>query len=178
MNKEMEKRLKSYVGKDILISLYSDTDEPESFTLGYLLEMDESNVLVNMVDSFGEENGFCTIILSDIFIFDQDKMYSEKMNNLFKLKNQSRKYIVNLKSNPIISFLENALENKILVEVNEDDNYVGYVIEFSIEFLELAIIDNYGNDMGMAIIDMGHVGILKCQNRYLKDLELLYGGKQ
>lgn len=177
MNKEMQKRLSSYVGTDFLVSIYSDSDDPDSFTLGYLLQMDDDNILMNMIDSYGEENGFCTINLSDIFIFDGDKMYSEKMLKLFSLKNQKRRYIANSETNPIVAFLKNAVENNLLVEVNEDDNYIGYVSYYSTETLVLQLIDNYCNDMGTATIDMKHVGTLKCQNRYLNDLELLNSRK-
>lgn len=177
MNKEMQKRLSSLVGKDILVSIYAHADEPDSFTLGYLLQMDNDNVLMNTIDSYGEENGFCIIKMSDIFIFDEDKMYSEKMQKLFAIKNQKRRYIASLHTNPISDFLQYAVDNNLLIEVNEDDSYMGHISYFSKETLVLEIIDNYCNDMGTATIDMEYVKTLKCQNRYLKDLELLYSKK-
>jgi hypothetical protein len=177
MNKEMQKRLSTLVGTDILVSIYTDKDDSDSFTLGYLLQMDNDNILLNVIDSYGEENGFCTIKLSDIFIFDGDKMYSEKMQKLFEIKNQKRKYITNLNTNPIGDFLKHTVDNNLLIEVNEDDNYMGHVSYFSAETLVLQLIDNYCNDMGTATIDMEYVNTLKYQNRYLKDLELLYNKK-
>jgi hypothetical protein len=173
MNKEMQKRLYDIVGTDNLVSIYTDTDEPDTFTLGYLLQMDNENLLMNMIDSFGEENGFCIINLSDIFIFDGDKMYSEKINKLFIIKNQKRKYIANLGIDPINTFLKHVVDNNLLIEANEDDNYIGRVSYFSGEILVLQLIDNYCNDMGTATIDMDNINTLKCQNRYLRDLELL-----
>lgn len=177
MNNEMQKRLEALVDTEILVSIYTDTDEPNSFTLGYLLEIDNDNILINMIDSFGEENGFCTINLNDIFIFDEDKMYSEKMQKLFTYKNQMRKYIANLSSNPILDLLKHAVENNLLIEVNEDDNYIGYVSYYSEKTLVLKIMDNYCNDMGTATIDMENINTLKCQNRFLKDLEILCSSK-
>ena len=73
----MKKMLSDFVGKDVLVSIYSDPDEPESFTLGYLLQMDNENILINMINSFGEEDGLGTINLDDIFIFNGDKVYIE-----------------------------------------------------------------------------------------------------
>ena len=177
MNKEMQKRLYDIVGTDNMVSIYTDPDDPNTFTLGYLLQMDNENLLMNMIDSFGEENGFCTINLSDIFIFDGDKMYSEKIHKLFMIKNQKRKYIANLDINPISTFLKHAVDNNLLIEVNEDDNYIGRVSYFSREILMLQLIDNYCNDMGTATIDMDYINVLKCQNRYLRDLELLCNRK-
>lgn len=173
MNKEMQKRLGTFIGTDILVSIYCDSDEPDSFTLGYLLQMNNDDILINMINSFGEENGFCTIKVNDIFIFDEDKMYSEKMQKLFAIKNQKRKYVTDVDTNPIVVLLKYAVDNNLLVEVNEDDDYRGYVSYFSAETLVLKIIDSYSNDMGTATIDMEYINTLKCQNKYLKDLELL-----
>ena len=174
MNKEMHRQLSAYAGTDMLVSIYSDTDEPDSFTLGYLLEIDNDNILLNMIDSFGEENGFCIINLDDIFVFDGDKMYAEKMQKLFLIKKQKREYIEDKNGSPMLDFLKYACENRLLIEVNEDDNYMGRIVSFSDDTLVLDLTDHYGNDMGTAVMDMNNINILKCQNRYLKDLELLY----
>jgi hypothetical protein len=177
MNNEMQKRLTTLVGTDILVSVFTDFDEPESFLLGYLLQIDNNNILMNMVNSFGEEDGFCTINLSDIFIFDEDKMYSGKIQKLFEIKKQTRKYIAILDTNPIGDILKYAVGNNLLIEVNEDDNYIGYVSSFSEQTLVIEIIDNYCNDIGVTTIDMEYINTLKCQNKFLKDLELLYTNK-
>ncbi|PKM72718.1 MAG: hypothetical protein CVU91_06730 [Firmicutes bacterium HGW-Firmicutes-16] len=176
MNSEMQQMLSLLVSKDVLVSIYTDTDAPDSFTLGYLLQMDNDNILLNMIDSFGEENGFCTIRLSDVFIFDGDKLYSEKMHKLFMIKKQQRKYI-DLDESPFASLLKHAEGNNQIIEVNEDDNYRGYVSYFSKETLVLNLVGNYCNDLGTATIDMTNINTLKCQSRLLKDLELLYNTK-
>ena len=177
MNKEMQKKLTTLVDTDILVSIYTDSDEPESFLFGYLLQIDNNNILINIINSFGEEDGFCTINLSDIFIFDEDKMYSRKIQNLFEIKKQTRKYIANLDTRPIVDLLKHAVGNNLLIEVNEDNNYIGHIYSFSAETLVIQVIDNYCNDIGTVTIDMKHINILKCQNRPLKDLELLYSRK-
>lgn len=177
MNKGMLKKLGAFVGGDELISIYTDTDDTDFFKLGYLIGLDKNNVMMNLIDTFGQEDGFYLCSTNDIFIFDIDKMYSEKIKKLFDLKGQKRQHMSNLDSSPVVNLLKNAFDNHLLIEVNEDTNYIGYINEFSEQFLVLELIDNYGNDMGMANIDMRNVNILECQNRYLKDMELLYGRK-
>ncbi len=173
MNKEMQKSLETLVGTDTLVSVYTDSDEPHSFTLGYLLQMDDENVLINMVDSYGEENGFCTIWLDKIVIFGGDKGYLEKIKKLFELKKQKRRYIEKLDTNPLVSFLQHAVDNSNIIMVNEDDDFTGYVINFSSDILELQMIDYYCNDLGIATIDMQNVKVLESGKRTLRDLELL-----
>lgn len=173
MKNEMLKRLSDFVGTDTLISIYTDIEAPDSFMLGYLLNMDNHYALVNMVDRFGEENGFSILDLNNIFIFETNKMYSGKIQKLFKLKKQIRRCVEDSETSPVISFLKYAVSNKCLIEVNSDDDCIGYVTSFSKEILVLHLYDNYCNDMGAAIIDIKNVNMLECETRYLKDLELL-----
>lgn len=73
----------------------------------------------------------------------------------------------------IYSFLQYAKDNNHLIEVNEDSNYIGFVSNFSDETLEMKLMDYYNNDIGIANIEVNYINIIKCQNIYLKDLELL-----
>jgi hypothetical protein len=173
MNEEMSKRLSAYVVTDTLVSFYTDTEDPESFTLGYLLQMDKDYALVNMIDSLGEENGFTIINMNEIYVFVADKMYSQKIQKLLKFKKQERRYIENTDINSIICFLKYAASNKLLIIVNEDDNFIGHVVDFSKDTLILQLFDSYGSDVGTAVIDINNVNTLDCQTKYLKSLELL-----
>lgn len=177
MNKEMQKRLSSLVGSNNLVSFYTDTDDPDGFNLGYIIQMDENNLLFNSVDAFGEENGFCTINMEDIYIFSIDKIYSDRMQKLFDIKKQKRRFIENLDKDPMVSLYKYAFEHKLLIKVNEDNNYIGYISCFSSENLELKIFNNYCIYMGEAIIDMQNIGTLRCENKALRDLELLMNQK-
>ncbi len=177
MNKEMLNKLSAYAGSDELISVHTDFDESDIFTLGYLIGIDENNVLMNMVDRYGEENGFCIINLADIYNFELDKMYSGKIEKLFKLKEQKRQYISNSDSNAIVNFLKHAFDNHLLIQVNEDDYYIGYVKDFSDQVLTTEKIDNYGDEIGISSLDMNNVNSLKCQTKYLRDIELIRNSK-
>ncbi len=177
MNNEMHKKLSAYVGNDELISVYTNVDKSDLFTLGYLIEIDESNVLMNMVDRYGEEVGFCIINSDDIYNFEQDRMYSGKIEKLFKLKKQKRPYISNSESNLMANFLKHAFDNHLLIQVNEDDYYIGYVKDFSNQVLTTERFDSYGDEIGVSSLDMNNVNSLKCQTKYLKDIELILNSK-
>jgi hypothetical protein len=173
MNNEMLKELNDFIGTDTLVSIYSDTEDPDSFTLGYILQADKDYVLINMIDSLGEENGLCIININDIFVFVNDKMYSEKIEKLFKLKKQVRRDIGKTDIDSVTSFLKYAANNNMLIIVNDDDNFMGFVAQFSKETLVLKLVDNYGSDVGTATINMNNVNTLDCQTKHLKTLELL-----
>lgn len=177
LNKEMLNKLGTYVDSDELISVYTNVDESDIFTLGYLIGIDENNVLMNMVDRYGEEIGFCIINANDIYNIEHDKMYSGKIEKLFKLKEQKRQYISNSDSNPMVNFLKHAFDNHLLIQVNEDDYYIGYVKDFSDQILTTEKIDNYGDEIGISSLDMNNVNSLKCQTKYLRDIELIRNSK-
>lgn len=129
------------------------------------------------MNKYGEEIGFLLLSLESIFIFDNDLMYSDKVMKLFSLKNQQKETLKIIDNNTLFSLLEKAMVQKGLLEINNDDNYMGYVKEYNSELLVLEIMDNYGNDMGLAYIDIDHINVIQYKNIYLRDLEFLYGRK-
>ena len=173
MNNDMKKRLGNYINTDVIISIYSDESDPDKYVLGYILQMDDNYILINMINRYGEEDGFCIIHLDDVFIFDDDKIYSGKVLKLFNLKNQNRRYMEFPNNNVIQNLLKYAKDNKHLVEVNEDNSYIGFVTYFSDKTMELDLIDIYARRIGLACIDMSHIKKIELQSKYLNDLELL-----
>lgn len=177
MTESMKRRLSEYIGTDVLISIYDDDDEPESFSLGFVLAVDDNFVLLNAVNKYGENIGFLLVNLESIFLFNNDLMYSGKVMKLFKLKNQHKETLEILNNDILLSVLETVKMQKCLIEINNDDNYIGYIKEYNNELLTLNSIDNYGNHLGLAYIDINHINVAQCRDMYLKDLELLYGAK-
>ena len=171
MNNDMKKRLESYLNTDKLISVYTDTDDTSSFTLGFLIQVDDDFLLMNMVNKFGEEDGFSLVNLDDIFMYDDDKLYSSKVVKLFAMKNQMRKYIEDLESSAINNLLKYAQNNNYLVEVNEDS--IGFVNYFSDDILELSLVDIYAQNLGIACIDIDNINIIGCHSKYFRDIEML-----
>lgn len=145
--------------------------------LSFIIAVDKEFVLLNPVDKHGEEIGLLLINLSNIFMFDYDLEYAKKVMKLFELKNQQKKALEVLNSNALFSLFEKAIEQKGLIEINNDSNYIGYIKKYNEELLELELMDNYGNDLGIAYIDINRINVVQYRDLYLRDLELLYGRK-
>lgn len=171
MNKDMKKRLERYINTEKLISVYTDADDTSSFTLGFIIQIDDEFILMNMINKFGEEDGFSLINLDDIFSYDDDKLYSGKVLKLYTMKNQVRKQIDDLENSTINNLLKYAQNNNYLVEVNED--IIGFVNYFSDDILELNLVDIYAQKLGMACIDINNINVIDCQSKYFKDIEML-----
>lgn len=174
MTEYIYKELKNYAGTDKLISIYDDIDDVNSFYLGFIIDIDDDFVLIDAVDTRGLEDGFKLIGLSDVFLIQNDIMYSEKMMKLFKLKNQEKDTIDVIKNNVFLSLLKKAYEESLLVEINEDENYIGYVKEYKTG-LKIDVISEYGDDIGPTYIDSENINFIECKSRHLRDIELLYG---
>ena len=70
-----------------------------------------------------------------------------------------------------------AKENPCLIQVNNDDDYIGYVTNYQEQMLELHMLGDYGENLGTAYIDFDTIHILDMDTIYLRDLQLLYGEK-
>lgn len=173
MNLGMRKRMERYIGTDTLISVYTDANEPDKYTLGFLLQIDDHYLLMNKVNRFGEEDGFCIISIDVIFAYDDDKLYSGKIKKLLSLKNQLRKEIRELDHSVMISLVKYAKDNHFLIEINEDNSYIGFVTYYSEEIVELELIDIYAKKIGTACVDTENISMIACQEKYFKDIELL-----
>lgn len=177
MNQNIEKKLREYIGQDKLISVYSDSSEPDCFDLGFVLAVDDDFVLLNDVNRFGEETGFILCNSDDVFMVCYDVPYAEKLKKLFVLKNQQRRKINIVNGDLLVSLLAYANKNDRLVKVNDDDDCIGYVKDYQNQTLELQMIGNYGEDLGVSYLDFDNINILETDTEFLKDLMLLYGQK-
>lgn len=178
MNEAQQKKLKEYIGQNVLVSIYPNISEPEYFDLGFVLAVNDEFVLLNTVSQFGEETGFLLQCLDDIFMVCQDARYAEKMEKLFQLKKQNKRTINFYMDDLLTDVLMYAKENPCLIQVNNDDNYVGYVTDCQDQVLELHMIGQYGENLGTAYIDFDTINILDMDTVYLRDLQLLYGDRQ
>ena len=167
----MLKKLSTHVGNGKLISIYADTDDPESFAVGFLIQINKNNILLNLVNRAGEETGLYLFNTKNVFMFSYEEDYFEKIEKLFKIKNQQRRNIPNLDSNLVASLFKYAFKNHLIVEVNND--YMGFIENFTDDVLEMKLIDNCGNKIGISNIDMDKIDSIKFQSRYLNDIELL-----
>lgn len=177
MNEAQQKKLKEYIGKNVLVSVYSDISDPEYFDLGFILAVSDEFVLLNTVSQFGEETGFLLQCLDDIFMVCHDVRYAEKMEKLFYLKKQSKRTIDIRSDDLLTASLTYAKENPCLIQVNNDDDYIGYVTNHQEQMLELHMLGDYGENLGTAYIDFDTIHILDMDTIYLRDLQLLYGEK-
>ncbi len=171
MNQVIFDKLHSFTGSGKLISVYADATDPQSFAVGFLIQINSDNILLNMVNRAGEETGFYLFSTNDIFRFSYEEKYFEKIEKLFSIKKQKIRKISNLKSNLVVSLLDYADQNHLLVEVNDDPT--GYVKSIAGGTLELELIDNCGNRIGISNIDLSIVKSIRCQSKYLNDIELL-----
>ena len=173
MNVAQKNKLKEYIGQDALVSIYTDISEPDYFDLGFVLALDDDYVLLNTVSQFGEETGFLLNNLDNIFLVCYDLPYAEKMQKLFQLKKQNRRDIPKATDDLLMRILTYAKENHRLIQVNNDDDAIGYVSDYQNQMLELQLVGCYGEDRGSAYIDFDTINIVDIDTIFLTDLMLL-----
>jgi quinolinate synthase len=83
MNKEIFNKLHSFIGSDKLISVYADAHDPEAFAVGFAIQINNDNILLNMVNRAGEENAFIYLVRMTYLCLAMKKNTLKKLKSFF-----------------------------------------------------------------------------------------------
>ncbi len=175
MNSEMQKLLEPLIGEDAIVSIYCDGRNSDTFFLGYLLDMDEDDLLLNLLSPGGEEDGFAVICRDLIFTAGEDRPYGAKILKLSLLKGQKKKQLptAHTEGSALYDLIAYAYAQQAVVWVNFDRNLTGVIESFTDDSLTLVQVDEFGKEYGRTVIDTAAVMLLRCRTAELRDIELL-----
>lgn len=151
-----------------LIAVYTNKDNTEKFSVGYILEQIEEGLLIASYDSNGLQDRIILLNLNDIFMIETDSLYLKKMYKLinnFKFIN-SEKFV--FKRNNDFSLLYNLLnqcfEEKKLITIKSIFGFdvSGLITEQNDDVVIIQEISNYGEEDGLVCIkieDIEKIGI-------------------
>lgn len=174
MNNSMKKRLEEYIGAETAVNIYTDPEDCDRFTIGYILGIDDDFILMNEIDAGGLNDGFSLISLNDIFRFETDKLYYQRLMKLYHYKGQ-KKSKIEIAESMYDTIIKYAAENHKLIEINLDRNCRGFVVEYNCELVVIDLIDFWGDHIGRTAVDAENISIIICDNDALKNQEILCG---
>ena len=88
MISELRRLLEPLCGEDAIVSVYCDNWDRGSFLLGYVIDLDEDDVLLNLLSPGGVEDGFAVVAADSIVGASEDRPYSARILKLSLLKGQ------------------------------------------------------------------------------------------
>lgn len=174
MINEMKRLLEPLADEDAVVSVYCDDLNRDAFLLGYLLDVDEDDLLLNLLSPGGEEDGFAVVAGDTVFGVSEDRPYSAKILKLAHLKGQKKRRIPSPEGSPLFDLLAYAQEKQTLVMFNRDVNFTGFVESYTDTSVTLLQVDDYGREFGRAVVDLAGVEFVRCRSAELKDIELLH----
>lgn len=178
MNDEMGRLLEPLVGEDAIVSIYCDERNREGFWLGYLLAMDEDDLLLNLLSPGGVEDGYAAVCRDMIFTVGVDRPYSAKILKLSLLKGQKKHTIPQTEGSVLFDLLSYAQSEQAIVMLDWDPNFTGVVESYTDTSVTLLQVDEFGKEFGRVVADLDRVGMLRCRTSELRDIELLHRADQ
>ena len=146
-----------------VVSLYSDPDNTNKFSCGYILDFDDTYLLMAHIGPVGEYDGYGTIVLDDIYLVGSDRKYENKIEILHSF--ETKKHI------PVKRMVENVILNLLLFAQNESlivvldlfssglDDVQGFVssIEDDNDTVTIRTVDEYGEENGSELLSAANI---------------------
>lgn len=171
--------LKNYINDAEFTSVYDDIGNLDSCAVGIPCRLTDEEVLLMQVDENGWYDGYVSILLSNIHRLDIRGKYELKLQKLYSAiaYNQSTPRVnldeVNLnvsKANTCLlewSCAKGSLLKISIDQTNDSAGLIGEVLKIFEDRVQLQLIDQYGQEDGIAEFDLSEV-----QKIYFDSIEL------
>lgn len=158
-------------------SFYFDKENNEKHLTGYICYYNESEFLVAHITPRGEYDGFILNKIDNVYRIDYDSEYEFKIQKLYKLKEQSHPEIRFNEEEILYTLLDFAFKNNHLVTVElQNDQVTGEVNRYD-DYICLNVVNDYGKDDGISIIEIDEIITFSCDTDREQDLKTLKAGK-
>lgn len=110
---------------------FSNQEETNRFSLGYIIGLDEKFYLFEHISPTGENDGISCRQVDKIYKIETQNSYTNKIIKLFNSKNNSRYTYIDSGKSVMLSLLQYALINKKICNFelyeSQDDDAVGFI---------------------------------------------------
>lgn len=162
--------LSNYLGKECLVSLFTNKEQTDSFALGFVVAIDDDNVLLAHVNTSGDYDGFKIKNLNSIIMIETDTLYQSSMYSLYQLSDRKHDKIELVNNDAMKSLLLYAKQKQLVVAIQllESDycNVQGFVYDFSEtdNIVTINNVDRYGVKDGFSYINIDDVSKVMCDS--------------
>lgn len=163
-----------------VVSIFSDYDNKEKCTVGFIKGFDDVYVLIICIDVNGEYDGIALRKLDCIYRIDFDGIYETKIHRLYELKNEENcEFLFNKSIDIFGQLIKYAISYDKVIEIsidedNEQELIVGTVNSYNEDkIVYIKKINSYGENDGITIINEQDTVTLNCDSRDARDLQLL-----
>lgn len=176
----LEKHLSNFLGKNKIVSIYSNYEDRSHFVAGFVKSFSEEDVIIKHISPEGYSDGIIVIKADDIFQIEYDGKYENRIEQLFKIFSNSSE---NAKNNNVescsslLDILEYSKNNrKIVTAFGEDFMAIasGFVESIEESVLTILKINEDGVADGKIVFFEDEIRRLSCMSIDEKILYELY----
>ena len=171
--------LLSAKNSEIPISLYTNKEDTERFSFGFVQEVSDDWVLLASISPFGFYDGFIIKKYEDIFRCESNDKYGKKIHKLYQLNKQNHSIVDLVTNNLILCLFQYAQNNKLIVSIelfdSECDDMQGFITNIQDDNFTIEQVDEYGNADGKSIVFLEDVTCVTCDSEEERSIKLLSG---
>lgn len=160
-----------------ILSIYTDKENTEKFSAGYIQQISEDLVLISHVTPYGLYDGYMIRRIEDIYRLECHGKYEKKLETLYNIQNQNHKKIPHGCGTIFEDLFKFSLDNHLVINIqlhySELEDIQGYVDEFFEDSLIVRQLDDEGNDDGETVISISDITLLTCDSDREMALRLL-----
>lgn len=179
--------LKKSIKEKTIISVYSDINNSDNFSCGFVEAISDEHILIQSVNKYGLYGGYVIRRVDGIFRIDDNGDYEKKLCALYNIQQQEHNGLLKNEltkdDNLIIEALKSAMINKYVISIyifsseQEGEDLSGWVRSLSDSEIVISKISYYGHDDGVAVIQLSNIYKIDCDTDYEISLRLLNNNK-
>jgi len=160
-----------------IVSLYTNDEDTEKFSLGFVQGVSNDYVLLASITPYGFYDGYIIKNYNDIYRVESNDKYGESKKKLYNLRSQNHAIIENKTDNLILCILEYALINHLVVSVELHDSgnndLQGFVSNIEDGKIWIDQLDPYGQSDGKGIALIEDITWVACDAEDEQAIKLL-----
>lgn len=176
MNNTLYEKLEQLSESKQMVSLYLDGDT-ETFYAGYILGINEDNILFQHITPYGKYDGYILQQTSNVCRVGYDELYLKKIEKLHGFEPKKHKPIKIEESNLVVSLLTAAAENDWIVSLELDksdlDDVQGYVVKADSDNTIVKQITDEGQYDGETYFDTYDITSMECDTQKKQSIKIL-----
>ena len=173
----MKETLQKILKRKELIATYTLPEKQNSFEVGFLIEMDEDNIILEGYTVDGHFDGYLMICINDIYRIEQDSKYLKALDRLLDTDHKEE-CILRLSNhcfNDMINYAQSYNRILSICYMQRDGILLtGYVQEINDDTIKLQQINEYGEQDGTTVIYKNDCCFLSCGGQDERRIEMLY----
>ena len=175
---EMVDILKQVNECGILTAIYTNKNDYDKFSVGYILSVAEDSFLTKHLSTRGEFDGYSVRKVDDVYRVETNGLYLHKIEQLYKQKiNQVEIPAIDTNGNLLLNAITYAINNNFITIICIDESandIVGYIESFDNYNIKVLQISEYGQKNGETIFSVDEIIKICINDTDCVDLDILY----